>query len=652
MSGDVKTMRILLVEDSAIMRKMEVKALKALGYEQIVEADDGSVAVPRLQEETFDLVISDWNMPNKDGYELLQWVRADAKNQAVPFIMATGQGDRKQAQKALEAGVSGFIAKPFNADELHAKIAEAMGERQEEEIPAQDLAPERTASGKVKLRVAHIQITDHIILGVLKALIARGEIQPKHFELETHCMAGWNPVEKALETGSVDAAFILAPIAMDLFNFGVPIKLVLLAHKNGSISVRSRQGAYVPPYPEFFKGRTFYLPHKMSVHHMLTHLFFRRIGLRGALAASGDDVDVNFEVVAPIKMPEFLRDNPEACGFMVAEPLGTKTIATGVAEMQYLSSELWENHPCCVVAVRDNFSEACREGVFELVELLVRAGQFVERKPEVAAEIGVGFLDPDKKLGLKVPILKNVLKEERGIKTGDLFPVVEDLDRIQQYMYHEMGIGSLIDLRRFVDTQYAEAACTSGTTATRTSRFHEDASVALRILERGTGKGVEDDKSTLNMEGKYLSFLLGRQEFGIEILKIKEIIGMLPIRGIPQAPPFVKGVINLRGQILPVVDLRFDFGMEITDFTERSCIIVLELLLNGQTRPVGIAVDGVSEVMDIRGADIGQTPRFCTNADTRHILGVAKCEGDLRLLLDVEQVLVRRGFDPSALAVA
>ena len=242
-------------------------------------------------------------------------------------------------------------------------------------------------------------------------------------------MAGWNPVQEALEKGRVDAAFVLAPIAMDLFNFGTPIKLTLLAHKSGSIFVRSNQGDYGEQNRDFFRQKTFLIPHKLSVHHMLAHMFFKGIGLNAGMVSEGD-IDVNFEVTAPIKMPEYLGSNPNACGFMVAEPIGTKAIAQGVAKLQFLSSELWENHPCCVLTVRDDFISKYSDAVYEFTDMLVQAGTFVEQKTEMAAEIAVAFLDPEKKLGLKVPLLKNVLKEAQGIKTGDLFQEKQTLQSI------------------------------------------------------------------------------------------------------------------------------------------------------------------------------------------------------------------------------
>ncbi|MDM8516759.1 chemotaxis protein CheW [Desulfobacterales bacterium HSG16] len=143
----------------------------------------------------------------------------------------------------------------------------------------------------------------------------------------------------------------------------------------------------------------------------------------------------------------------------------------------------------------------------------------------------------------------------------------------------------------------------------------------------------------LNKEGKYLTFSLGSQEYGIDILKIKEIIGMMPIRELPQAPHYIKGVINLRDKVIPVTDLRMKFGMESIEYTDRSCIIVLEFDMDDTAFFIGIAVDSVTEVLDIKAFEIEETPSFGFNINTGHILAIAKTKGGVKILLDIEQVL-------------
>ena len=638
MTTTLEDLKILLVEDAAVMRKIELKALNTSGFVNVLEAGDGDEAISMLETvEGIGLIISDWNMPNKDGYELLLWVRSHEKFEKVPFIMATGQGDMKQEKKAIDAGVDGFIAKPFNADELKKKIESVFSSEEDVALEAVK-KPRKSKSGKVNLRVAHIQITDHLVLGVLKHMIQNGQLTPRHFELETLCMPGWNHVQEALAKGTVDAACVLAPIAMDLFNFGVPIKLVLLVHKSGSICVRSTQGDYQAPFQNFFRKKTFLIPHKMSVHHMLAHMFFSRIGIKPGMAGE-KGIDLNFEIVAPIKMPEFLRSNPDACGFMVAEPLGTKSIAAGIASLQFLSGQMWENHPCCVLAMRDDFSGPYADAVYEFTEMMVKAGDFIERNPETSAEIAVAFLDPQKILGLKVPVIKNVLKEEQGIKTGDLFPSLEALDTMQRYMFEEMGIGTLIDLEKFVDLRFAEAACKGRAKDAFPSVLHGTVDEAVTLLHRSAEGGRKTEKTMLSLEGKYLVFSLDSQEFGIDISQVREIIGMLPIRTLPEAPLFFKGVVNLRDKVIPVMDLRLRFGMETKAYEDRTCIIVLDHSLEGIAAQVGIVVDSVKEVAEIKTQEIEDTPSFGMNIDTSYILAMTRTEGAVKILLDMERLL-------------
>ena len=146
-------------------------------------------------------------------------------------------------------------------------------------------------------------------------------------------------------------------------------------------------------------------------------------------------------------------------------------------------------------------------------------------------------------------------------------------------------------------------------------------------------------KVMIQKEGKYLTFTLANEDYGIGILKIKEIIGMMPITSVPQTPEFVKGVINLRGKVIPVMDLRLRFGMDSIDYTERTCIIVVEIEGQSGTVMIGIVVDSVSEVLNIKSEDVEDTPAFGTKLNTDYILGMAKMEGGVKILLDIDQVL-------------
>ena len=146
-------------------------------------------------------------------------------------------------------------------------------------------------------------------------------------------------------------------------------------------------------------------------------------------------------------------------------------------------------------------------------------------------------------------------------------------------------------------------------------------------------------KAMASREGKYLTFCLAGEEYGIGILKVKEIIGMMAITSIPQTPGYVKGVINLRGKVIPVVDLRLKFGMESIGYTERTCIIVVDIKGGDRKIQMGIVVDSVSEVLNIKPGEIEDTPTFGAQMDTDYILGMAKMEGGVKILLDIDRVL-------------
>jgi purine-binding chemotaxis protein CheW len=140
-------------------------------------------------------------------------------------------------------------------------------------------------------------------------------------------------------------------------------------------------------------------------------------------------------------------------------------------------------------------------------------------------------------------------------------------------------------------------------------------------------------------DGKYLTFTLAKEDYGIGILKIKEIIGMMPITKVPRCPEFVRGVINLRGKVIPVMDLRMRFGVDAAEYTERTCIVVVEVDSGSGNLMVGLIVDSVSEVLNIKSDDIEETPGFGTQVNTNYILGMAKMSGGVKILLDIDRVL-------------
>ncbi len=135
--------------------------------------------------------------------------------------------------------------------------------------------------------------------------------------------------------------------------------------------------------------------------------------------------------------------------------------------------------------------------------------------------------------------------------------------------------------------------------------------------------------------GKFLTFFLAGEEYGLEILKVQEIIGMMPITPVPRTPSHIRGVVNLRGKVIPVVDLRLKFGMSFKEQNDETCIIVVQ----ANEVQTGIVVDSVSEVLDIPPQAIEDAPSFGSSVNSDYILGIGKAEGKVKLLLDIDKVL-------------
>jgi purine-binding chemotaxis protein CheW len=150
---------------------------------------------------------------------------------------------------------------------------------------------------------------------------------------------------------------------------------------------------------------------------------------------------------------------------------------------------------------------------------------------------------------------------------------------------------------------------------------------------------IENTSAADVRAGKYLTFQLANEEFGIRVLKVREIMGIQDITAVPQTPLHVKGVINLRGKVIPVVDLRLKFGLPAAEYNQRTCIIVTQVQGESTQILMGIVVDGVSEVLNLAAADIEDTPDFGEEVSTRYLLGMAKSKGKVKILLDIDRVL-------------
>jgi purine-binding chemotaxis protein CheW len=163
----------------------------------------------------------------------------------------------------------------------------------------------------------------------------------------------------------------------------------------------------------------------------------------------------------------------------------------------------------------------------------------------------------------------------------------------------------------------------------------------------GSGSGGKQDEREQQtptgryhrLAGKYLTFALGQEQYGLPVLKVREIIKMMDVTAVPQAPRHVKGVVNLRGKVIPVIDLRLKFDFEPQEYTDRTSIIVVEVALQSRRVLMGIVVDAVCDVLSIGGDDIEDTPEFGHRVNTDYMTAIAKVKGTVKILLDLDRVL-------------
>ncbi|UCE59303.1 MAG: purine-binding chemotaxis protein CheW [Phycisphaerales bacterium] len=158
--------------------------------------------------------------------------------------------------------------------------------------------------------------------------------------------------------------------------------------------------------------------------------------------------------------------------------------------------------------------------------------------------------------------------------------------------------------------------------------------MATTLLDGQKTSAMLADGTIIQEEGKHLTFKLADEEYGVEILKVREIIGVMDITAVPKMPVYMKGVINLRGKVIPVVDLRLKFNLNEIEHTEQTCVIVVDV-----GKEVGIIVDTVSEVLDIAADHIDPPPQMGASVDTTFIVGMGKVGDDVKILLDIDKVL-------------
>lgn len=156
----------------------------------------------------------------------------------------------------------------------------------------------------------------------------------------------------------------------------------------------------------------------------------------------------------------------------------------------------------------------------------------------------------------------------------------------------------------------------------------------------------EPMKGAKGRAGKYLTFSIHRESYGIDVLHVREIIRVTEITALPEMPDYIRGVINLRGKIIPVLDLRVRFGFPEAKDTEQTCIVVVLVRLpDGKASHTGLVVDNVEEVINVAASEIEETPEFGADCFTRCVLGIATVKGAIKTLLDIDCVLAAGGHE-------
>ncbi|MEI8095317.1 MAG: ABC transporter substrate-binding protein [Spirochaetales bacterium] len=299
-------------------------------------------------------------------------------------------------------------------------------------------------SAKPVFKIGHLPITDHLVLGVTKAKVAKDVEKLEHCSFETISMAGWNDVGDAMTAGEIDIAFMLAPYAMELFHSQVPLKLIMLAHRDGSIIVTNKKANITKL--EDFKGKTVLIPYHLSVHHMLFDKLLKEAGM-----TVGPGKDVVFEVVAPGQIPQFIEwdEAGDIGGYIVAEPFGSVVIAKGMGDQFKLSQEIWPDHPCCVVVAKEEICQKYPEAIQELVTSFVKSGQLIHEKPESAVKVAAAFL------GQTEEVMSRVLMSGTKVSYKALKPNLAELDTMQTYLTTKISaLSGKIDLEKFYDSRF------------------------------------------------------------------------------------------------------------------------------------------------------------------------------------------------------
>ncbi len=251
-------------------------------------------------------------------------------------------------------------------------------------------------------RIGHLKIADHLIAGCVHARLNEKQAFSDLSDIKITAMNSWVQVCDALRHGDINAAFISAPLAMELFAAGLDIKILMFTHRSGSIMVKSKT-ADIKGLGGF-RGKTILIPSEFSIQAMLVHRLLASAGLRPG-THDDDNADVTWQAASPALMPEMLMNDQtgEIAGFVVAEPFATRAVQQGTAVKLFTSHSLWKNHPCCVFVMDTFFTQYYPEAVKELIGLFVESARMLEASKTGEPDLYIQhFLDTDTETAAKI----------------------------------------------------------------------------------------------------------------------------------------------------------------------------------------------------------------------------------------------------------
>lgn len=294
---------------------------------------------------------------------------------------------------------------------------------------------------KVIIRVGYLPILDHLTLLVSHAqdnkTFQHVEIQPKMFK-------SWDRLTDALKTESIDAAFILSPLAMDLFDHGLPIQTILLGHRNGS-AITVRKELPIDSSTDL-KGKTIAIPHAQSTHRVLLNKYLTDAHLSLS--------EVTMQVIPPVEMLDALLTK-KIDGFIVAEPFGARAQSQGIGKIFILTKDILNHHIDCILVIRQKMIKNVSQAIQEWVESLIRAGQWIEQDKLKQGSQRVAQLIAYKYLPYAENILIEALQHPQDrISFDDLEPQLDDFQKIMELSIQAGILNNQIDLKKFVNNVF------------------------------------------------------------------------------------------------------------------------------------------------------------------------------------------------------